>query len=254
MAAQALLAPEEVWYEAPDGWLSNQVNVVVIGAGGNGSEVVDCLASFHHALVSLGHPYGLHVSVIDDSVVREPNLVRQRFWPCDLGQYKAVALVNRFNLMLGLNWTALPYRFPCDETATSLSKADIIITAVDVASARRDLNGYKGYTKRHCMWLDLGNGHRHGQVVLGALNPSFRGRYPTVMEVFPEIESLADNPAKSCSAAESIGTQDCLVNRVVTTAGMTMVWDLLRYGRTAKHMLSVNLETGEQMVAPFPCC
>jgi hypothetical protein len=72
-------------------------------------EVVDCLAQFHHAMISLGHQHGLHVTIIDDSVVREANLVRQRFWPCDLDQYKAVALANRYNLMLGLSWEGLPF-------------------------------------------------------------------------------------------------------------------------------------------------
>ncbi|MEE4465339.1 ThiF family adenylyltransferase, partial [Azotobacter chroococcum] len=134
MSAQALLAPQEVWFEAPERWMSDAVHLVVIGAGGNGSEVADCLASFHHALVSLGHPKGLQVTIIDDAVVREPNLVRQRFWPCDLGQYKAVALANRYNLMLGLEWTGLPYRFPGPETEKAIARADLVITAVDLPS------------------------------------------------------------------------------------------------------------------------
>lgn len=252
MSALPHFAQDEVWYDAPDGWMSNRINVVVIGAGGNGSEVVDCLANFHHALRSLGHPHGIHVTVVDDAIVREPNLVRQRFWPCDLGLNKAVALSNRYNMMLGMEWTALPYRFPSELTESAISKADLIITAVDLASARRNLANYSGQAKRHCIWLDLGNSHRHGQVVLGALNTAFRNRYPTVLEVYPELATLADSLTKSCSAAESIGTQDCLVNRAVTTAGMGIVWDLMRYGRTAKHCLSINLETGEHMAAGFP--
>ncbi|SFB47888.1 PRTRC system ThiF family protein [Azotobacter beijerinckii] len=252
MSAQALLAPQEVWFEAPERWMSDAVHLVVIGAGGNGSEVVDCLASFHHALVSLGHPKGLNVTIIDDAVVREPNLVRQRFWPCDLGQYKAVALANRYNLMLGLDWTGLPYRFPGPETEKAIACADLVITAVDLPSARRALAHYGGYFKPSCMWLDLGNGHRHGQAVFGALSPRHRERYPCVIDVYPELASLQDDPRKSCSAAESLGTQDCLINRAVTTAGMGIVWELLRYGRTAKHCLSISLETGEQMAASFP--
>jgi len=73
-----------------------------------------------------------------------------------------------------------------------------------------------------------------------------------VVNVFPEIATLEDEPRKSCSAAESIATQDCLINRAVTTAGMSIVWELLRYGQTSKNCVSVNLETGEQMTAGFP--
>ncbi|WP_407364100.1 PRTRC system ThiF family protein (plasmid) [Pseudomonas luteola] len=251
MSAATPLYPEPAVFKTPDHWRSKAPRIVVIGAGGNGSEVVDTLAAFHHALVSLGHPAGLHVTIIDDSVVREPNLVRQRFWPCDLGQNKAISLANRYNLMLGLSWTGLPYRFPCKQTYSAIEGADLIISAVDLPSARRDISRIQ-YGKRLCMWLDLGNGHRHGQAVFGALHEQNRRRYPCVVDVFPEIATLEDDPRKSCSAAESIATQDCLINRAVTTAGMSIVWELLRYGQTSKHCVSVNLETGEQMTAGFP--
>lgn len=118
MGAVQNLIPETISFKTPDSWLSSAPRIVVIGAGGNGSEVVDCLAQFHHALISLGHKHGLHVTIIDDSVVREPNLVRQRFWPCDLGQYKAISLANRYNLLLGMKWEGLPYRFPLAKLMT----------------------------------------------------------------------------------------------------------------------------------------
>jgi len=251
MSAATPLYPEPAVFKTPDHWRSKAPRIVVIGAGGNGSEVVDTLAAFHHALVSLGHPAGLHVTIIDDSVVREPNLVRQRFWPCDLGQNKAISLANRYNLMLGLSWTGLPYRFPCKQTYSAIEGADLIISAVDLPSARREISRIQ-YGKRLCMWLDLGNGHRHGQAVFGALHDQNRRRYPCVVDVCPEIATLEDDPRKSCSAAESIATQDCLINRAVTTAGMSIVWELLRYGQTSKHCVSVNLETGEHMTAGFP--
>ncbi|WP_434141318.1 PRTRC system ThiF family protein (plasmid) [Pseudomonas luteola] len=251
MSAATPLYPEPAVFKTPDHWRSKAPRIVVIGAGGNGSEVVDTLAAFHHALVSLGHPAGLHVTIIDDSIVREPNLVRQRFWPCDLGQNKAISLANRYNLMLGLSWSGLPYRFPCKQTYSAIEGADLIISAVDLPSARRDISRIQ-YGKRLCMWLDLGNGHRHGQAVFGALHEQSRRRYPCVVDVFPEIATLEDDLRKSCSAAESIATQDCLINRAVTTAGMSIVWELLRYGQTSKHCVSVNLETGEHMTAGFP--
>ncbi|ENE3999678.1 PRTRC system ThiF family protein, partial [Pseudomonas aeruginosa] len=131
------IATQQPIYKTPASWVERAPRIVVVGAGGNGSEVVDALASFHHALRSLGHPEGLDVTVIDDAVVREPNLVRQRFWPCDLGQFKAISLVNRYNLMLGTSWEALPFRFPSSETIEAMRTADLIISAVDLSSARR---------------------------------------------------------------------------------------------------------------------
>lgn len=248
MSAAVAVKPAMTTFKAPNDWLSSPINIVVIGAGGNGSEVVDCLASFHHAIRSLGHPYGLKVTIIDDSVVREPNLVRQRFWPCDLGHFKAVSLANRYNLMLGLQWVGLPYRFPCVETEEAIAHAALIISAVDVPSARVAIANLKA----KAMWLDLGNDARHGQIVFGAIDAKLRKTFPNVLDAYPEIQTLPDDTSKSCSVAESLRSQDCLINRAVTTAGMAIVWELLRYGETSKHWLMVNLETGEQSAFPFP--
>src|SRR5690606_11510619 len=135
----------------------------------------------------------LRVTLIDGSVVREPNVVRQRFWPCDIGQNKAVALASQYNLNLGTSWVAIPRSFPCDETAWPLANADIVVTCVDVNSARRAVGNYDGRVRRDALWLDLGNGHRHGQAVLGALHSALRKRFPSVLEEYPEVESLADS-------------------------------------------------------------
>lgn len=239
---------------APARWTENPIRIVVVGAGGNGSEVADCLASFHVALRSLGHPHGLSVTIIDDSVVRESNVVRQRFWPCDLGQYKAITLANRYNLNLGTSWIGMPLRFPCAETEDAVDNADVVVSCVDVNSARRAIGHYSGKVKRDALWLDMGNGHRHGQAVLGALHTSLRGKYPSVMEEYPEVETLEDSNVKSCSAAESIASQDCLVNRTVATASMNVLWELIRKGFTDKHWVVVSLESGEQASYPFPTC
>lgn len=252
MSAELSQLPVATRLTAPERWTDSPIRIVVIGAGGNGSEVADCLACFHVALCSLGHPYGLSVTLIDGSVVRESNVVRQRFWPCDMGQNKAVALASRYNLNLGTSWVGIPRSFPCEDTTGPLELADIVVTCVDVNSARRSVGHYGGKVRRDALWLDLGNGHRHGQAVLGALHSALRKKFPSVLEEYPEVESLADSNVKSCSAAESIATQDCLVNRTVATAGMNMLWELLRKGSTEKHWMVVSLETGEQATYPFP--
>lgn len=250
MNAQTQL--QEVRFNAPERWFDQPIRIVVLGAGGNGSEVVDCLATFHFSLLRLGHPHGLHVTVIDDAVVRESNLVRQRFWPCDIDQYKSICLANRYNLNLGTQWMGLPYRFPGEETKFALANADLVISCVDVNSARLALANYKGDLRRDAMWLDMGNGHRHGQVVFGGLTPGMRKRFPCVLDVYPEITDMPDNTTKSCSAAESISSQDCLVNRTVATAGMSLLWELIRSGSTSKHWILMSLETGEQATHMFP--
>ncbi|ORE47779.1 hypothetical protein BKN49_06160 [Pseudomonas aeruginosa] len=243
---------QPVIFKQPGSWLGRAIDVVVIGAGGNGSEVVDALATFHHALICLGRSGGLNLTIIDDAKVRESNLVRQRFWPSDLGQHKAVALANRFNLALGLSWKGLPFRFPDERVKDAIENADLVITAVDLPSVRSAVADLDWRLQNEAMWLDLGNGHRHGQAVFGALNKRYRNRYPCVVDLFPEIREMPDDDTKSCSAAESLKTQDCLVNRTITTAGLGVIWEVLRYGSTGKNLIVVDLETGGQSAHLFP--
>ncbi|CAM3782128.1 PRTRC system ThiF family protein [Vreelandella rituensis] len=239
---------------APRSWL-NAINVLVIGAGGNGGEAVDALAQFHVAMLALGHPQGLSVTILDDGEVREANLVRQRFWPGDLGQYKAICLANRYNLMMGLDWKGLPFRFEDarDSNLITTGCHDLIITAVDTPSARREVHAtyadQKHYSKP--IWLDLGNNQRNGQAILGRLGDN---RYPTVVELYPELADMADDPRKSCSAADALGKQDCLINRMVTTAGMNLIWELIRHGETTKNGVILDMASGRQLPRHFPDC
>src|SRR5689334_7068613 len=81
--------------------LSGQVNVALAGAGGNGSQMLSGLARLHLALLKLGHPGGLKVTVWDPDLVSESNIGRQLFYPSDIGQPKSFVLVNRYNLAYG---------------------------------------------------------------------------------------------------------------------------------------------------------
>lgn len=234
----------ESFLEAPGHWI-NRINVWVIGAGGNGGEVVDALSQFTLALQALGHN-GLNVTIIDDARVREVNLVRQRFWVADIGQYKSITLANRYNLLLGTQWTGVPMRF---EDMSKARLPDLIISAVDVASARRHIRDRLVANASQAVWLDFGNNASNGQAIIGIAGDS---RYPTVIDHYPEIETLEDDTTKSCSTAEAIAAQDCLINRAVSTAGMSMVWDLLRKGATRNNGVIVDLCSGNHMALPFP--
>lgn len=234
--------------KAPDRWLGDRpVSVWVVGAGGNGGEVVDALAQFHTALLALGGA-GLSVTILDDAQVREVNLVRQRFWRPDIGQYKAIALANRYNMLLGCDWVGLPHRLePLIEGEMINGSPDVLITAVDLASTRRWVASHRWRVAP--IWLDLGNNARNGQAVIGIPGSE---QYPTVVDHYPELHSLEDNTSKSCSTAEAIASQDCLVNRVVATAGMTLLWELLRYGETDKNGLVIDMVSGMQVPLSFP--
>lgn len=183
--------------EAPQGWLQGDpITVWVIGAGGNGGEVADALAQFHTALLALGAP-GLAVAIMDDAVVRDVNLVRQRFWQGDVGQNKAVTLAHRYNCLLGTSWQGIPMRLEeALERFQPRQAPKVIISAVDLASARRFIaNGLcpdnepfgTGHFSRmqllDTLWLDLGNRARSGQAVLGRLTDD--DAFPNVLAHYP---------------------------------------------------------------------
>lgn len=249
---------------APDSWLNGSpIRVWVIGAGGNGGEVADALAQFHTALLALGGA-GLSVAIFDDAIVREVNIVRQRFWPSDVGCHKAITLANRYNCLLGTQWQGIPSRIEDALTRYKPKHApDLIISAVDLPSVRRFIgNGFAPSEAEACsgelsryqlintLWLDLGNRARSGQAVIGKLLQD--KQYPNVIGHYPELTDLEDDNSKSCSTAEAIATQDCLVNRMVATAGMSIVWELLRQGSTHKNGVVVDLASGMQMPIAFP--
>lgn len=242
--------------EAPAKWVNGQpITVWVVGCGGNGGEAVDALSQFHLAHKALGGA-GLEVAIFDDAVVREVNLVRQRFWHEDIGQYKAITLAHRYNQLLGLKWQGIPFRLEDAVAQYKPKKApDLIISAVDLASSRRyiakafieqmDIRSFSSV-----LWLDLGNQARSGQAILGYLVPN--DEYPNVVAHYPELADMEDDTTKSCSTAEAIRNQDCLINRMITTAGMGLVWELLRHGYTDKNGIVVDMASGMQMPLAFP--
>lgn len=244
----------DLYLEAPSEWLLRPIEVLLVGCGGTGSEVVDALAMQHLALIANGGK-GINVTAFDEGLVRASNISRQRFWPCDIGQYKSICLINRYNLLLGTNWRGIPDNLDIvsDEKGALYSeaacRADILISAVDLPSVRSAIS--KLSVNDDLIWLDFGNGKDFGQAYIGVLTNSKSKRkvakeFPTVVEHHPEIHSLPDNNQKSCSAAQSLMTQDVLINRAVATAGMGILWQLIKQGKTKINGVIVDLTKGKQ--------
>ncbi len=48
-----------------------EVRVLVVGCGGTGSSILGGLPYLHQAMLVQGHPYGLHVTVMDGDTVQD---------------------------------------------------------------------------------------------------------------------------------------------------------------------------------------
>lgn len=235
--------------------LSNQpISVLLVGCGGNGSQMLMGLASLDIALRALS-PRSLDVIVIDDDTVSQANLGRQPFYPCDIGRSKAHTLTERVNLAHGLAWTAVHGRAP---ERIPERCYDLVITCVDSIAARRAM--HSAFTKGEIAaryWLDLGNRATDGQFVIGEPivvrhHHANNARLPTAAEMFPELVDPAavEDDAPSCSVAEALERQSLFVNRVLASHALALLFELLGRGSITHAGGFVNLATGN--VVPIP--
>lgn len=240
---------------------TNPIQVNLIGAGGTGSKVLTALLEMNHSLIALGHA-GLSVRLYDDDVITEANLGRQRFAQSETGLYKSAALINRANRWAGTNWKAETIKFEKDglDRLPKNARAGIYISCVDSVKARFEiaeiltrLNNNRGYSDHPRYWLDFGNSHYSGQVILstiGNIRQPNSEKYetvaslPMVTEEFSQLlrqsEAIDDTP--SCSLAEALEKQDLFINSSLAQMGCALLWGLFRNGLIQYRGFFLNLK------------
>lgn len=250
--------------------LQRQITVHLVGCGGTGSQMLSNLARLHLALVALGHPAGLHVSVFDPDRVAPSNVGRQLFSRADIGFFKSDILVNRINAYFGLTWRSDAVRY---EVAGCAPGCDIVITCVDTAHARRQIGTamMRLLWQAPIYWLDCGNSVDSGQVILTELrepvllqtlasepypgNQVHKERedmiLPPLWVALPDVfdASIPEDDRPSCSLADALGEQGLFINSHVAHWGSTLLERLLREGGLDQHGYYINLVTG---VVPVP--
>lgn len=242
----------ELEHRIPTGLLQKKVRITVVGCGGTGSAVAAGLPYLHQAMVALGHPYGLDVTLIDGDRVSRTNCVRQPFSESEIGLNKAVVLATRINLFWGLGWKGMP----CFVDERWSQETDIVIGCVDSRAARHAITRTQAYWNCH-YWLDVGNNADSGQFVLGQpenqRNKARDLRLPTASELFPElVNAKLDKKDRlpPCSAPEALERQEPFVNQTLAYQALAMLARLFRYGRLSYHGGFVNLRTGRTTSLP----
>ena len=76
--------------------------MLVVGCGGTGSSILGGLPYLHQAMLVQGHPYGLHVTVMDGDKVSPFNCVRQPFSQGEIGLYKGICPGEPDQPLLGI--------------------------------------------------------------------------------------------------------------------------------------------------------
>lgn len=138
-------------------------NVVVIGTGGTGSCFLQKLARF--CSVS---DEDIGVTVVDGDVVEKKNLRRQQFNDCNVGQYKAEALVDLAMDTYCLSWTAISeYLVKTDQLDQIFNKSgvDVLVGCVDNHAARKIMEEWFE-TTGNGIYIDSANDEYDGEVVV----------------------------------------------------------------------------------------
>lgn len=243
------------YYVEPE-LLERRVNVVVVGAGGSGSHVIAHLAVLHQSMVDLGHPEGIHCTVIDSDEVSQANVGRAKFFHADIGCKKALAIVNRVNLCFGLSWEAVDLELTEDCRDSSVRDAHIVIGCVDTRKSRRAIRAVlaKHASKSGTLWLDLGNSADDGQVILGEAGTDRVDRLPCVTDLYPEMLDESQDPedeGPSCSRAEALLRQSAFVNATCALHAVSLLGALFRFGKVDHSAVFFDVKKSRAM--PLAC-
>ncbi|WP_175657502.1 PRTRC system ThiF family protein [Burkholderia ambifaria] len=238
-----------IQHRIPEDMVRAPWKVVVVGAGGTGSAFLPSLARLHHAMIELGHPGGIECTVFDDDTVSETNVGRQGFYPNDVGQHKALLMVNRLNNLMGTRWKAEPRRV---DSRLRLD-ADLVVGCVDTRRARHAIvQAAKRGKARY--YLDCGNETDRGQVILGELGRTRHDRLPHVGDLFPDLLNARndkDDDMPSCSMADALRKQSLVINQAISVQAFNLLWTLFRTGSLSYSAVFVNLATGRTNPVPI---
>ena len=229
------------------------ISVTLVGAGGNGSRMLSCLARINASLLALGRK-GLSVTVYDADTVEQPNIGRQLFSPSELGMNKAVALVSRFNRFYGTGWRAKPRFFTKNDKC-----GNIVISCVDSVKARlvvdKAFENCKRTSRCHedsCFyWMDLGNAQTTGQCFIGSIEisqPSSENclavsLLPTISAEIDLSSVNEEESGPSCSMAEALQKQDLFINSTLCELAGSLLWSLFKDNSLEYRGFYINLET-----------
>jgi PRTRC genetic system ThiF family protein len=222
--------------------------IVLVGCGGTGGFVAESLCR-----LLLGQQASLYL--VDPDRVEAVNVARQAFDLADVGRFKAQVLADRLSARFHREvcYSTLPFDARVHAAAFDrASGLNLVIGAVDNAVARRAIAETLGAADSRnpwdderptVVWLDAGNGHNSGQVLLGnALRPdelrrSFDRDFgfcyalpapslqrPDLLDAPPERVELSD---PTCAEAVDRGDQSRTINQLMAAVIASYVESLL---------------------------
>lgn len=202
-----------------------RLTLLLVGLGGTGSCLAESLAALAVTLRARPESPRLELLFVDDDRVGEENIGRQRFARCEIGEYKSLTLAARLNAAYGLSIQAAPIRYvtgSLDRLLPQRPSADslLLIGAVDNPAARAC---FAQDVERHGFWwLDCGNAHSNGHVLIGngrrpRLHPAIRvvENLPAPHQQDPAIIAPPPPVPHTCAALADLAPQGLTINRAI---------------------------------------
>jgi PRTRC genetic system ThiF family protein len=209
-----------------------EVQFVLVGCGGTGSWLAPAVARLMRILQVSGRKAS--ALFIDPDYIEEKNIPRQNFCDAEVGRPKAQSLAARHGLAWGLDIRAINGNFTAGMISIEWNRLIVMIGCVDNAAARQEmakaLSKRGGETPPELWWLDCGNRHESGQVLLGSTNDPKALQHAFPMESYcqhlpspvlqcpdllmPQPEELI-NRKLSCAELALANSQGLIVNQRV---------------------------------------
>lgn len=227
----------------PEAWTDRHCNVVVIGCGGTGSELLDALVRLHYTMMECGHRHGLRITLIDGDEVSPANVGRQRFLHTDVGQNKAKVMAARYTAMFGESILYVnSYAGP--KIIKQLGQVDVVVSCVDKADFRVKMGAYWARKITDALWLDTGNGKSSAQVILGHLgrNRHREKRLPNIYDLYPSLAAVDDTSEPSCSLPQALRRQQLGINQLTAAqAVFGLLAPLMLEGAVQHHGFFIDM-------------
>ena len=236
-------------YKLDNSHLLQDPSIVIVGTGGTGGFLAD-------QVCRLFTGRRCKITLVDPDTVERRNLLRQAFYPEDIGRRKAEALATRLAQRYDrpVSYCCLPLN---DDNAIGLvADNKLVISCVDNAEARVSMAKVMDH-RQASWWIDAGNGRNHGQVLIGnvshawALRNSFDSasqtcyRLPNPLFQRPDLrqESQDSGLDLDCAAALDLQEQDPAINPMMANLVAHVIRRLLA-GDCPYMALYLDLETG----------
>jgi PRTRC genetic system ThiF family protein len=227
-------------------YMRQDFTVAVVGCGGTGGFVAEGLCRLL--------PEDMVVLLIDHDQVEQQNLVRQNFYPGELGQFKSQALARRLSERFRRRIAYLT-----TPISTLQELPELVIGCVDNGLARRDiaeritekynppLSIFRGW------WIDAGNGRNFGQVLVGncpvdRLRKSFESDHEICFALPLPTEQRSElllelPPVPACAEAVALDEQSPVINQGMASLVLEVVYRIL-VGNCPWMQLNFDMEAG----------